>query len=125
MSNQASPEEDHESNGNSSSPGAVSTAVNSLEETEFTCHIYDGSEGAIRLPEPKAKPAFRKKEEVVVEDTKDSISSVNTVFRRMRVALTGKDLVIKFETCSEGHISTSTRCSLNLNRSAESAVKND
>ena len=89
MSNQASPEEGLESNGNSSSPGAVSTAVNSLEETEFTCHIYDGSEGAIRLPEPRAKPAFRKKEEVVVEDTKDSISSVNPVFRRMRVALTG------------------------------------
>ena len=36
-----------------------------------------------------------------------------------------KVLIIKFATCSEGHISVSRYCSLNLKGSAESAVKND
>ena len=92
MSNQVSPEEGHKSNSNSCSSGeAVTTASKSLEETEFTCHIYDGSEGAIRLPEPKAKPTPRKQS--VVDGSRDNRSSVNSVasfFSRMRVSLTGR-----------------------------------
>ena len=74
----------------SSSGEAVITAANSKEETEFTCHIYDGSEGAIRLPEPKAKLAPRKQN--VVDGSRDNRSPVNSVasfFNRMCVSLTG------------------------------------
>ena len=87
------PEEGHKSNSNSSSGKAVTTAANSLEETEFTCHIYDGSEGAIRLPEPKAKPSPRKQN--VVDGSRDNRSSVNSVasfFSRMRVSMTGSSI---------------------------------
>ena len=96
MSNQVSPEEGHKSNSNSSSGKAVTAAANSLEETEFTCHIYDGSEGAIKLPEPKAKPAPRR--QTVVDGSRDNSSSVNSVasfFSRIRVSLKGSSIFIK------------------------------
>ena len=90
MSNHVSPEEGDKSNSNSSSCEAVTTAVNSLEDTGFTCHIYDGSEGAIRLPEPKAKPLSRKQN--VVDGSTDNRSNVNSVksfFSRMRIYMGG------------------------------------
>ena len=90
MSNQVSPEEGDKSNSKSSDCEAVRTAINSWEDTGFTCHIYDGSEEAIRLPEPKAKPLSRKQN--VVDGSRDNRSNVNSVksfFSRMRVSLAG------------------------------------
>ena len=90
MSNQVSPKEGHDRNSNSSSGKAVTTAANSLEETEFTCHIYDGSEGAIKLPEPKAKPAPSRQNVVDgSRDNRSNVKSIKSFFSRMCISIAG------------------------------------
>ena len=90
MSNRVSPEKGDKSNSNSSSCEAVRTAVDSLEDTGFTCHIYDGSEGAIRLPEPKAKPLSRKQNVVDgSRDNRSNVKSVKSFFSRMCISMAG------------------------------------